>query len=73
MSPRPTTGVSMRSYNEYRCDERLKTKNEECTLLVSTGLFVELEHLKTKTRLIDEKFARTPEAAKKTVSFQMNL
>jgi hypothetical protein len=43
---------------EYRCDERLKTKNEESTRLVDTGLVVELEHLKTETRLIDEKFAR---------------
>jgi hypothetical protein len=42
---------------ENRCDERLKTKNEESTRLVDTGLVVELEHLKTKTRLIDEKFA----------------
>ncbi len=42
---------------EYRCIERLKTKNEESTRLTDTGLFVELEHLKTKTRLIDEKFA----------------
>jgi hypothetical protein len=41
---------------EYRCDERLETKNEESTHLVDTGLVVELEHLKTKTRLIDEKF-----------------
>ena len=41
---------------EYRCDERLKTKNEESTRLGDTGLVVELEHLKTKTRLIDEKF-----------------
>ncbi len=41
---------------EYRCDERLKTKNVESTLLTDTGLVVELEHLKTKTRLIDEKF-----------------
>ncbi len=41
---------------EYRCDERLKTKNEESTRLTDTGLVVELEHLKTKTRLIDEKF-----------------
>jgi hypothetical protein len=40
----------------YRCDERLKTKKEESTLLSDTGLVVELEHLKTKTRLIDEKF-----------------
>jgi hypothetical protein len=42
---------------EYRCDERLKTKNEESTRLTDTGLVVELEHLKTKTSLIDEKFA----------------
>ncbi len=41
---------------EYRYDERLKTKNEESTRLTDTGLVVELEHLKTKTRLIDEKF-----------------
>ncbi len=33
------------------------TKNEESTLLSDTGLVVELEHLKTKTRLNDEKFA----------------
>jgi hypothetical protein len=38
-------------------DERLKTKNEESTRLTDTGLVVELEHLKTKTRLKDEKFA----------------
>ena len=44
---------------EYRCDERLKTKTEESTRLSDTGLVpvVELEHLKTKTRLIDKKFA----------------
>jgi hypothetical protein len=42
---------------EYRCDERLKTKTEEYTRLTDTGLVVELEHLKIKTRLIDEKFA----------------
>jgi hypothetical protein len=42
---------------EYRCDERLETKNEESTLLTDTGLVVELEQLKTKTRLIVEKFA----------------
>ena len=40
-----------------RCDERLKTKSEESTRLASTGLHGELEHLKIKTRLIDEKFA----------------
>ncbi len=42
---------------EYRYDERLKTKNEESTRLTDTGLVVELEHLKKKTRLIDKKFA----------------
>ena len=42
---------------ECRCDERLKTKSEESTYLADTGLVVELEHLKTKTRLIDKKFA----------------
>jgi hypothetical protein len=41
---------------EYRCDERLKTKTEESTGLGDTGLVVELENLKIKTRLIDEKF-----------------
>jgi hypothetical protein len=41
---------------EYRYDERLQSKNEESTRLTDTGLVVELEHLKTKTRLIDEKF-----------------
>jgi hypothetical protein len=39
---------------ECRCDERLKTKPEESTRLVYTGLLVELEHLKVKTTLIDE-------------------
>ncbi len=42
---------------EYRWDERLKTKTEESTRLKDTVLVVELEHLKIKTRLIDEKFA----------------
>jgi hypothetical protein len=37
-----------------RCDERLKTKDEESTRLTYTGLFEELENLKIKTRLIDE-------------------
>ncbi len=49
--------VKRRLIYEYRCDERQKTKKEESTLLVDTGLVVELEHLKTKTRLIDEKFS----------------
>jgi hypothetical protein len=47
----------MSIYKKKKCDERLKTKNEESTRLVDTGLVVELEHLKTKTRLKDEKFA----------------
>jgi hypothetical protein len=41
---------------ECRCNERLKTKPEESTLLTYTGWIGELEHLKIKTRLIDEKF-----------------
>jgi hypothetical protein len=49
-------GLKRRLIYEYRCDERLKTKNEESTLLSDTGLVVELEHPKTKTRLKDEKF-----------------
>ncbi len=53
--------VQEKTIYEYRCDERLKTKNEKSTRLVDTGLVVKLEHLKTKTRLKDEKF----EAAKK--------
>jgi hypothetical protein len=40
-----------RLIHEYGCDERLKTKNEESTHLSDTGLVVELEQLKTKTRL----------------------
>ncbi len=39
------------------CDERLKTKAEESTRLTYTRLLEELEHLKIKTRLIDEIFA----------------
>ena len=35
----------------------LKTKDEESTCLASTVLDGELEHLKIKTRLIDEMFA----------------
>jgi hypothetical protein len=38
-----------------RCDERLQTKR--FTRLSHTGLVVELEHLKIKTRLTNEKFA----------------
>jgi hypothetical protein len=41
---------------ECRCDERLRTKTNRFTLLSYTGLVVELEHLKIKTRLTNEKF-----------------
>jgi hypothetical protein len=34
----------------------MKDLNEESILLSDTGLVVELEHLKTKTRLKDEMF-----------------
>jgi hypothetical protein len=34
----------------------MNTKTEESTRLTDTGLVVELEHLKIKTRLMDEKF-----------------
>ena len=36
--------------------ERLKTQPEESTRLAYTGFLGELENLKIKTRLIDEKF-----------------
>ncbi len=39
-----------------RCDERLKIKVEKSTHLGYTGFLGELEHLKIKTRLIDEMF-----------------
>ena len=42
---------------ECRCDARLKDKDEGSTRLTYTGLCGELEHLKIKTRLIDERFA----------------
>ncbi len=47
--------LKRRLIHEYRYDERLKTE-EESIRLTDTGLVMELEHLKTKTRLIDEKF-----------------
>jgi hypothetical protein len=49
--------LKIKSIYEYRCDEILKVKSEESTRLAYTGLIGELEHLKIKTRLIDEKFA----------------
>jgi hypothetical protein len=44
---------------ECRCDERLKTKAEGPIRLTYTGFLGELEHLKIKTRLIDEMLARS--------------
>ncbi len=49
--------LKIKSICECRCYERLKTKGEESTRLAYTGLLGGLEHLKIKTRLIDEKFA----------------
>jgi hypothetical protein len=39
-----------------RCDGRLKVKNKRYTRLTYTVLRRGLEHLKIKTRLIDERF-----------------
>jgi hypothetical protein len=41
---------------ECRCDEILRTKTKRFTRLSYTGLVVEVEHLKIKTRLTNEKF-----------------
>ncbi len=49
--------LKTRPMYECRCDERLKTKTEKSTHLTYTGLIRELEHLKIKTRWIDEMFA----------------
>ena len=51
-----TTQSKIKPISQCRCDERLKTKAEESTGFSDTGLFGELEHLKIKTRLVDEKF-----------------
>jgi hypothetical protein len=56
--------LKTRPIYKCRCDERLKTKAEESTSLPYTGLFGELEHLKIKTRLIDEMFASVMEYGK---------
>ncbi len=47
--------LKIKPISECRCDESLKTKAEESTRLTYTGLLGELEHLKIKTRLMDEK------------------
>ena len=57
--------VKKRPTYECRGDERLKTKPEESTLLVYTGLLGELEHRKIKTRLIDEMFVVYYESIKR--------
>ena len=49
--------LQIKPTSECRCDERLKAKSEESTHLSCTGLVGELEHLRIKTRLIDEMFA----------------
>ena len=49
--------LKIKPISECRCDERLKTKVEESIRLSDTGLIGELEHLKIKTRSIDEKFS----------------
>ena len=49
--------LKKRLIHECRCDERLKAKAERSTRLAYTVLRGGQEHLKIKTRLIDEKFA----------------
>ena len=52
--------LKTRPIYECRCHEKLKTKAEESTRLVYNlynGLLGDLEHLKIKTRLTNEKFA----------------
>jgi hypothetical protein len=49
--------LKTRPLYECRCDERLKAKDEKSTRVAYTGLLGELQHLKIKTRLIDEMFA----------------
>jgi hypothetical protein len=49
--------LSERLICECRCDERLNTKAEGSTRLTYTVFHGGLEHLKIKTRLIDQKFA----------------
>jgi hypothetical protein len=48
--------IKRKPISECRSDERLKAKAEESTRLGYTGILGELEHLKIKTRLIDEMF-----------------
>ncbi len=50
-----TRELKIKPIYECRCDERPQTKTKRFTRLSYTGLVVELEHLKTKTRLTNEK------------------
>jgi hypothetical protein len=43
-------------FSHGRCEERRKVKDERSTRLTYTMLWGGLEHQKTKTSLIDEKF-----------------
>jgi hypothetical protein len=49
------TKLKIKPIYECRCNERLPTKR--FTRLAHTGLVVELQYLKIKTRLTNEKFA----------------
>ncbi len=51
---------------ECRCDWRLKGKDEGSTRFTYTGFRGELEHLKIKTRLIDERFVSSDTAQDRT-------
>ena len=48
--------VKIKPTYKCRCDGRLQTKTKRFTRLSYTGLVVELEHLKIKTKLRNEKF-----------------
>ena len=48
--------IKIKPSHECRCDERPETKSEDSRRLGYTGFLGELEHLKIKTRLIDEMF-----------------
>ncbi len=45
--------IKIKPVYKCRCDERLQTKTKRFTLFSYTGLVVELEHLKIKTRLTE--------------------
>jgi hypothetical protein len=47
--------LKTRPIYDCRCDERLEPKYDEFTYLTYTVFLEELEYLKIKTRLIDEK------------------